>query len=179
LKEKVISVEEKKERSKLLMNKGKNLVVEGKAKEALTLYNQAIILNPENSEAHNHKGFVLDEVGQYEEALFHYNAAININPNYSIAYNNKGVTLKKLKRYDEAIEMYKQAQYLDPHNPNIQRNIQKAQELFSQEIKQKSKDFVERGKELQTEKKYDEALPYFTEAGELDQVNEDAFIGKG
>jgi len=53
------------------------------------MYNNAIKLNPNDSDAYYSKWVSLHMLWEYREAIKMYNDAIKLNPNYSNAYYNK------------------------------------------------------------------------------------------
>jgi tetratricopeptide (TPR) repeat protein len=63
-----------------LVKRGRALVNEGKLEEAARLYQQAIKINPQLSDARLAMGIVLDLQGQYAEARLHLTEAINGAP---------------------------------------------------------------------------------------------------
>jgi serine/threonine protein kinase len=129
--------------------------------EALTAYEQAIRLDPNNAAAYNYKGVALHNLKRYDEALVAYERAIRLNPNdgfAALAYNNKGVTLHNLKRYDEALVAYEQAIRLDPND------------AFAYHYK---------GVALDELKRYEEALAALDQAIRLDPNSATAYENKG
>jgi Flp pilus assembly protein TadD len=63
-----------------LLKKGKVFLVEGKFEEALSYFEQALLLEQNNSEIWNQKGVALRSLGRYDEALECFNKALQIDP---------------------------------------------------------------------------------------------------
>jgi tetratricopeptide (TPR) repeat protein len=78
----------------------------GKIQESLTANQRAIMIAPNDAEAHNNLGNILQELGRSEDAKLSYKKAITIKPDYAEAHNNLGVTLRGLGRLEEAVDSY-------------------------------------------------------------------------
>ena len=89
--------------------------------KALENFNQAIKLEPNNSECYFFKGIVLEELLEYEAALDCYNRAIDLNPNLFEVYANKASIFDDLQDYVNALECYEKA---------IKLSIKKRPDLF-------------------------------------------------
>ncbi len=81
---------------------------------ALENYDQAILLNPHNAEAHNNRGSALHAQMQHEAALESYDKAIALKPDYAEAYCNRANVLLTLKQYQASLESFDQALRLKP-----------------------------------------------------------------
>src|SRR5947209_4358891 len=86
-----------------------DLETQGKYKETISYYNQAIKYQPGYVEAYHHKGVVLGKLGKWQEGIVAYDSAIKYKPDYADAYYNKGVVYHKQNKYQEAIAAYDQA----------------------------------------------------------------------
>ena len=62
--------------------------------EAIILFNKAIQIKPDHSEAYMNRGVTFLELRNLDEALSDLNKAIEINNNIALAYLNKGKILK-------------------------------------------------------------------------------------
>jgi tetratricopeptide (TPR) repeat protein len=82
---------------------------------ALSDYNQAVKLNPENKIAYKNRGKLKSEnLYEYQGALSDYNQAIKLKPDSAIAYNDRGFLKHyKLQDYRGAVADYNQAIKLD------------------------------------------------------------------
>ena len=63
-----------------LLKKGKSLLYEGNFEEALSYFEQALLLEPNNGEILNQKGAVLRSLGRYDDALECFNRALELDP---------------------------------------------------------------------------------------------------
>jgi serine/threonine protein kinase len=102
--------------------KGWSLVNLGHFREALTYYDRAIDLNPEDGEAWYNKGNTLHRLEQANEALICYDRAIKINPEDEDMWNNKGSTLRELGRYQEALVCFDHAIKINPNFEKVWNN---------------------------------------------------------
>jgi tetratricopeptide (TPR) repeat protein len=88
----------------------------GRQAEALTAYDRAIELDPENVIAWGNKGWTLNELGQHTDALAACERATDLQPNEALAWNLKGLPLNDLGRHTEALAAYDRAIGLKPNN---------------------------------------------------------------
>src|SRR6266516_2584179 len=65
----------------------------GQFREALTAYEQAIHIDPNNAGVYNSKGITLFELQRHEEALVAFEQAIRLDSNFTRGFNNKGTVL--------------------------------------------------------------------------------------
>ena len=124
----------------------------GKTSEALDANQTAVVLIPQDFEAHSNLGHTLNELGRLDEAETSFNHAIKLKPDYPEAHYNLGNTLNELGRLDEAETSFKQAIKLRPdfalaHNNlgNTLKRLGRADEAvasFSQSVDSKP-DFAE------------------------------------
>jgi tetratricopeptide (TPR) repeat protein len=70
--------------------------------EAISLYNRALELNPNYTDAYNNRGLAYFMTRRYNEAITDYNKAIALNPLYGAAFNNRGTAYYLLKKPHEA-----------------------------------------------------------------------------
>jgi len=82
---------------------------QGKPREALKAFDQALKLAPSFPEAHCNRGVALQEMGRLEEALKAEERALRHRPDYAMAHYNRGNVLKELGQLDEAITAYERA----------------------------------------------------------------------
>jgi tetratricopeptide (TPR) repeat protein len=81
----------------------------GQYQEALTAYNRALELRPDDANTLVSKGAALHNLRRYEEALADYSLAVKLQPDYPTALLNRGVTLLLLGRREEALADYDRA----------------------------------------------------------------------
>ena len=74
----------------------------GRKSEAVDANQTAVVLSPQDAEAHSNLGNTLQELGRLEEAEASYTQAIALKPDYAEAHSNLGNTLKELGRLEDA-----------------------------------------------------------------------------
>ena len=84
-------------------------------KSALSYYNKAVLLNPDNAAIYNNRGVAYRSQEEYEKAIEDYNQALFLNPDDAIAYNNLGTVNYAQGDYEQAITNYNQAISLNPN----------------------------------------------------------------
>jgi tetratricopeptide (TPR) repeat protein len=87
----------------------------GRFEEALTVFNKACAVQPDDFSMHYNRGKALQELHRYELALESYNRTLSLNTNYIDVYNNRGIVLGKLRRYEESLASYDTALRLEPN----------------------------------------------------------------
>jgi tetratricopeptide (TPR) repeat protein len=78
-------------------------------RKALTYFEKAIEINPNNSYAWNRKANILKKLGKLEEALICFNQTLKLKKNSANAWNDKGNLLCALERFVEALDCYEKA----------------------------------------------------------------------
>jgi Flp pilus assembly protein TadD len=63
-----------------LIKKGKSLLVDGVFEEALSHFEQALLMDQRNAQIWNLKGATLRSMGRYDEALECFNKALELDP---------------------------------------------------------------------------------------------------
>jgi len=63
-----------------LVKNGRNLIDKGNFEEALSFFEQALLLNQNDPELWNYKGVALRSMGRYDEALECFNRSLEIDP---------------------------------------------------------------------------------------------------
>jgi hypothetical protein len=98
-----------KHRIRQLLEEGESLMHGEKLEEALAHFDQALALDPRNSDALIKRGMTLERLQRMEAALECYNRAIATNGSPTLAYLHKGAICNRLQRYREALECYERA----------------------------------------------------------------------
>ena len=98
-----------------IIEEGQQCVDNEDYENAIKLFDNAIVLNPNNHIPYNQKGSLLFKLEKYEEAIKAYDGAITANQKNQISYNGKGDVLFKLEKYEEAIECYDKALEINPN----------------------------------------------------------------
>ena len=93
----------------------------GRKSEALNANKKAVMLSPQDAEAHNNYGATLKELGRFDEAEAMLKQAVTLQIDFYEAHYNLGNTLQSLGRLDEAEDSYRQAimfkpDYADAHD---------------------------------------------------------------
>lgn len=101
-------------RVNLLLTEGQALLDGGDAENALVYFEQALDLDPNNTEALIKKGTTLESLRKMPEALAAYDRAIATDSSITVAYLYKGGVLNRLQRFAEAMECYEQALKTQP-----------------------------------------------------------------
>ncbi|HEY9676029.1 MAG TPA: tetratricopeptide repeat protein [Waterburya sp.] len=97
-----------------LYNRGQTFLELKRYEDALTAYNQAVLLRPEYPEAWKGKGDTLLELKRYKEARNAYDKAIQSQPDYWEAWMGRGNALNDLQQYKEAVNSFDVALKIKP-----------------------------------------------------------------
>ncbi len=100
----------------LLLNTAKDFFNQGHLEEALAVWEQCLILEPNNVAAWNSKGVMLFGLERYEEALAAWEQSLELAPKAAATWFSKGLALNFLARLEEALAAYEQSLTLDPDN---------------------------------------------------------------
>ena len=119
---------------------------EGKNKEAIQIYDEAIQLKQTEPSVYLGRACSYYNLKNYNQAIEDYNKAIQLNPNYAIAYYNRGWVYAKLQNYKQAIEDYTKAIQIDPNYAWAYNNRGLAYQALGDESKAQA-DFA-KAKEL-------------------------------
>ena len=92
-------------------------------RDAVTLTEQSLALNPGNAEAHNTLALALQRQGRIDEALLHLNESARLAPTLSVTRNNLGVIAFRLGRLEEAEQRYREAIALNTSYAEAHRNL--------------------------------------------------------
>ena len=104
----VLPSKEKSQKVSLLNNAGTNSLYDGKHKQAIDSFKQAICINPDFTESYKNLFFA--------NALFERQKAISLNPENPIAYYHYAIFLNTFEFFDTALINVKKAISLDPNN---------------------------------------------------------------
>ena len=87
-----------------------------KFKQAIPLCNEALKLNPNNSDAYTYRGHVYQVLGDHVQALKDSTKAIELNPNDAAAWNNRAwAYYEHYKNYKKALADFNKAIELEPN----------------------------------------------------------------
>jgi tetratricopeptide (TPR) repeat protein len=102
-----------------LVQKGTDLVAQGKGEQAITWLNKALSIDPTNLMALISKGAALKELGQYPEAIIMYNRVLAIDPHDEYAIGGKADSLFGAGQHQQAVAWIDKVLELDPNNGRI------------------------------------------------------------
>jgi tetratricopeptide (TPR) repeat protein len=107
----------------ILYRLGSLLVKTGQTAKARAAYEQALVLQPDLSEASNDLGALLAEGGDLPGAIERFRAALAATPDYPDALNNLGYALLLTGQGAEARDLYERALKLQPDFPEALNNL--------------------------------------------------------
>ena len=125
----------KKNASTELIKYGEDMANAKRYDEALTLFDKAIEIDPNNDMAWGDKALILDKKGQTEESLINFSRALSINPNNSITWHNKGLTLLRMRKFKESIECFDTALKINGNYAKAWYNKGRALDLLGEKKK--------------------------------------------
>ena len=102
-----------------LVEKGTELVAQGKGEQAITWLDKALRIDPANLMALISKGAALREVGQYAEAIIMYDRVLAIDPHDQYAIGGKADSLFSAGNHQQAVAWIDKALEFDPNNGGI------------------------------------------------------------
>lgn len=90
---------------------------------AKSLYEQVLLQQPLNAEAHHRLGVLADQDGRYPEAQQHYQAALQQQPQNASLLSDIGYSFYSQDRLDEAEQYLRSALQLQPDNQYARNNL--------------------------------------------------------
>jgi tetratricopeptide (TPR) repeat protein len=139
-------------------SRGNTLFDSSDYKGAVSSYDKALSINPNDTDVLYQKGRAQNNLGQYDLALTTYDKVLSIDANYSDALKSKGITLDNLGRTDESLASYDQALSISPNDTGT---------LFL------------KGSLLEKLGRYDEAMTYFNKTLVVSPTDTDALYQMG
>jgi len=124
----------------------------------VSLYSEAVILNPVFTDAYINRGVSYYNLDSLKMALLDFEKALQIDPENVVAHSYKGICNYKLKDYKSAIEDYTRAINLDQYT------------IIS---------YINRGLCWQKLRMYDKAVNDYSKAIEFDPQRTTSFINRG
>jgi tetratricopeptide (TPR) repeat protein len=106
-----------------LLDEASDLYRTGQYQEALTLYLQALVQDPDDPRVHCGLGEVLEILARPGEALVAFDQALRLDPNFVWAHFGRGGVLQGLRRYEEAAAAFARAEELHPQEVAFQRAL--------------------------------------------------------
>ena len=86
------------------MANGMKSLLEGKFDEAITDFNQAIMIEPKNIEAYKNRGLAFCKKMQWDNAIADYSKIIEFDSNNSAAYGTRGYAFFRMNQFEAAID---------------------------------------------------------------------------
>ncbi|MCM2257929.1 MAG: tetratricopeptide repeat protein [Vicinamibacteria bacterium] len=108
-----------------LYNLGVLLKAEGKPREALRWYAEALKVTPGNPEVLNNAGMALSSLGETAEAIRHFREALRIAPAYALARLNLAAALADVGDRGSAIREYAEALRVKPDYADAHASLAK------------------------------------------------------
>ena len=101
----------------------RELVAQGRIDEAITLYRDIVIDQPNSLKARNNLALLYDGTGQHERALEHFESARSIEPDNVEVMSNLSAALISLGRFDDAERELRRAMKLQLENVEVRANM--------------------------------------------------------
>jgi tetratricopeptide (TPR) repeat protein len=98
----------------VLFSRARAYVELGDVDAAIGDLERALELDPDDADAHNRLGVLLEGRGSFAEALEHYERVVALAPDNPVGWRNRGDALRALGRADAAATSYRRAVELDP-----------------------------------------------------------------
>ena len=125
-----------------LIDNGNSLSDLEKYEEAITWFDRALTLDPENVDIINEKGIALGKLSRYEEAITWFDRALSIDPRHFYSLSYKAAALGLLGRYEESITWIDKSLEV---NPNAIESLNgKVAALFALGKKQDAMEWIDR-----------------------------------
>ncbi|MBI2337509.1 MAG: tetratricopeptide repeat protein [Deltaproteobacteria bacterium] len=138
-----------------IIQKGKKSFEIGQLEHALKLFQEALLIDPNNSEVLNNLGMVYRQQDNMNEALKYYQLAIEKNASCAECFNNMGVVYTKQNSFKEAGESFIKAITLKPEYPDAYFNYGALLETQgnSKEAIVQFENFIQHGESVSSEVK--------------------------
>lgn len=94
----------------------------GKHKEAIEFYTQALSIDQDHGNARYQRGFCYALLKEYQSAIADYSYVLEKRPNFVWAYISRGSSLNKLNRFQEALSDFNKALEIEPDNQEAFNN---------------------------------------------------------
>lgn len=106
-------------KAQLFLEQGNLFLASDEYEAAISSYDQALKLKPNDDTAWYTRGNALDELGRYQEAIDSYDRALVVNPDFDTALLWRSVSFAHLNLYQEAIESLDRALEIKPHDSDL------------------------------------------------------------
>ena len=95
----------------------------GQLKASVKMFDNAVTIKPDYTEAHKNLGISLKDLGQLDDAINSFERAIIIEPNYIDAHYNLAITFKELEQFNDAIKSYEKVLSINPNFAEAHNNL--------------------------------------------------------
>ena len=125
---------------------------------AISDFDKALQIDPQDLEAIENRGAAKHQLGDYKGAIDDSDKALQINPQLATSYSNRGVSKYELKDYQGAIADFNKALEINPLYPNV---------------------FLSRGNVKKRLGDYQGAMSDYSKAIEIEPLYSDAYENRG
>ena len=167
--------------AKSVLDKAKSKGIKGadfdQLEQKLNGTNKALVIKPDDADAHYNIGTVLQKQNKLEEAIEAYSKALAIKPDDADTHYNIGIVFHGLNKLEEAIEAYNKALAIKPdyaaayYNMGIvfqkQIKLEEAIEAYNKAIAIKpdhADAYFNMGTALKDQGKFEEAIAFYNKA---------------
>ena len=102
---------------------GLSFLRRGMYEEAIEQFEEAIVINPENSVFYNNLGRAYLGTGKVDEAITVLEKAIELSPNFADFHNNLGMAYLKKGMCKKAVEQFERATAINPYYADAYYNL--------------------------------------------------------
>jgi tetratricopeptide (TPR) repeat protein len=113
-----------------LMERGGELMQEGRFTEAIAGFGEVIRRKPDFAEGWNKRATAYFLAGDFKRSLADCDEVMKRNPNHFGALSGYGQIYFKLEQYDKAIEYWRKALAVNPNMDGVQQNIEGVEALL-------------------------------------------------
>ena len=151
----------------------------GELDSALTNYNKAIELNPENSSVYINRGLTFYKKKDYSAAIADYDKAIELSPGETVAYSNRANAYEKIGDAEKAVADYKKILELDADNAAALVALKRIEDGKAKEIqKQKEQEAAAEAEKERIRKETEEREKLAAAAAKKPEVPEIMDLGR-
>ena len=101
---------------------GAAIQAQGRIEEAISAFDQMLLLNPDFSEGYYNRGVALSRMGRTHEAVQDYSNAVKLTPKFYNAHLNLGLELEGLGDHNQAVQSFTRAIDIEPDNAHGYNN---------------------------------------------------------
>jgi len=168
---------------------GLKLGSQGRLKEAIAEFDEAIRLDPNLSGTYNNRGIVYARLGQFQRAIQDFDEALRLDPQDAVAYYNRATAYYHLDQFQSAIQDLEEAIRLNPQDAEAYYyrglsyvnlgQFQQAIQDFNQAIRLNprfAEAYCKRGTAYIRLGQFQQAIQDFDQAISLDPQNAEAYV---